>query len=587
MADIPDRDPIKHRLDELFASILFVAPNGGEPTAASQQPSAAPQPLQASSYPQAPLFHPVIPSPQGRSPLPTPSQASPSAPLLEQSFERLATGMFLMDLEGRLLRANPAFCHMLGYDRSQLVGASFQNLVYPPDLGPAIAVMRRLLLGTDGAAPLELRFQRKDGALVWIELRLVLLPGASKKPAFFSSLALDVSARHQAALGLLRRSQLQKSPLVAFEPLPSAPETLPAPGETKEQPEQPPDFAAAASSSASLSAGEQQWPSEQAASLGEKEFPEVVYLPASRNQARKILPSISRRAQDAPVGSQAGGASRPLAALALSTHGPAGVLPSPWQRLALGQMPFAGALLLYLLGIALAEAVTTFASPQLGLVIHAGLLMLIFLHASIGAGLAEQKFLFTLALAPLIRLMSLSMPLLEFQFLYWYMIIGAPLFLSVWLVFRLTGYTPRDVGLSLGSGVPLQIGVALTGLALGYLEYIILRPEPLVESFSWQSIWLPALILLVFTGFLEELIFRGLMQRASFATLGKLGPVYVSMLFAVLHIGYGSLADFVFVFLVGFFFSLVVERTRSLLGVTLAHGLTNIALFLIFPFLAH
>jgi membrane protease YdiL (CAAX protease family) len=135
--------------------------------------------------------------------------------------------------------------------------------------------------------------------------------------------------------------------------------------------------------------------------------------------------------------------------------------------------------------------------------------------------------------------------------------------------------------------LPLQIAVALTGVALGYLEYKILKPQPLVETFSLQAIWLPALILLVFTGFLEELIFRGLMQRASLPTIGRLGLVYVSLLFGVLHIGYRSLADLVFVFLVGLFFSLIVERTRSIFGVTLAHGLTNITLFLIFPFLPY
>jgi hypothetical protein len=137
----------------------------------------------------------------------------------------------------------------------------------------------------------------------------------------------------------------------------------------------------------------------------------------------------------------------------------------------------------------------------------------------------------------------------------------------------------------LGRDPLLQIGVALTGLVFGYLEYKILNPKPLVESFNLQDIWLPALILLVFTGFLEELIFRGLMQRAALVVMGRLSLLYISLLFAVLHIGYRSLADFVFVLFVGLFFSLVVERTRSLIGVTIAHGLTNISLFLIFPFL--
>jgi len=45
-----------------------------------------------------------------------------------------------------------------------------------------------------------------------------------------------------------------------------------------------------------------------------------------------------------------------------------------------------------------------------------------------------------------------------------------------------------------------------------------------------------------------------------------------------------SLLDVLFVGVVGLFFGWVVHRTRSLLGVTLAHGLTNIILFLVMPF---
>jgi hypothetical protein len=271
----------------------------------------------------------------------------------------------------------------------------------------------------------------------------------------------------------------------------------------------------------------------------------------------------------------------------LSGQNGVGFFLSSWLRPSLrpSRVPFTVYLLLYLLAIALAEVLTAYAAPQLGLILHGTLLVLMMIHSSLAATRQEQKFLFTLVLAPLIRLLSLSMPLLEFDFSNWYLVIGAPLFISVLLVYRLTGYQPQDVGLSLGTGVFWQMVIATTGLIFGYLEFRILKPEPLVESLTLQNVWLPVLILLVFTGFLEELIFRGLMQRASKDTLYRLGPVYISILFAVLHIGYRSLTDFVFVLLVGLFFSLVVERTRSILGVTLAHGLTNITLFLIFPFL--
>ncbi len=93
------------------------------------------------------------------------------------------------------------------------------------------------------------------------------------------------------------------------------------------------------------------------------------------------------------------------------------------------------------------------------------------------------------------------------------------------------------------------------------------------------------LILVIFTGLVEEVIFRGLMQNATERVFGGAGVVYVAAIFAVLHLGYRSLADLVFVFLVALYFGYYVRRTRSILGVTLAHGLTNISLFLIFPFL--
>jgi hypothetical protein len=106
-----------------------------------------------------------------------------------------------------------------------------------------------------------------------------------------------------------------------------------------------------------------------------------------------------------------------------------------------------------------------------------------------------------------------------------------------------------------------------------------------VEEFTFEAILIPALILLIFTGFLEELIFRGVFQYFAIRYLGRWGIIYVGIVFAVLHIGYNSALDFVFVLFVSLLFSYIVHETGSILGVTLAHGFTNIGLFLIFPFL--
>ena len=241
--------------------------------------------------------------------------------------------------------------------------------------------------------------------------------------------------------------------------------------------------------------------------------------------------------------------------------------------------------ILYLLGLTLAEYLTAMSSPQVGLVLHGLILLTLFIQAAFSARSYKYRLYLVLTLAPLVRLMSLSMPLVQFEFVNWYMIIGLPLLLAGILTMRLAGYPPKQVGLGLGKKWWLQVLAVLTGFGWGYLEYLILKPAPLIDTFTWQQIWYPALVLLVFTGFLEEFIFRGMMQRAAVQGLGKWGLVFTAGIFAVLHIGYLSILDVLFVFVVGMFFSLVVQRTNSVWGVTLSHGLTNIALFLIFPFL--
>ena len=57
----------------------------------------------------------------------------------------------------------------------------------------------------------------------------------------------------------------------------------------------------------------------------------------------------------------------------------------------------------------------------------------------------------------------------------------------------------------------------------------------------------------------------------------------MAVVFAVLHVGYQSLPDVIFVLNVALFFGLARMVTGSIVGVSLAHGLTNVLLFLTMP----
>jgi LysM repeat protein len=239
---------------------------------------------------------------------------------------------------------------------------------------------------------------------------------------------------------------------------------------------------------------------------------------------------------------------------------------------------------LYVIAVTTAELATALTDARWGLSMHITILAALLAHASLAGNLAYQRLFLALALAPLIRILSLTMPLEDVDLVYWYAIVGAPLMLTAAVVAANLGLSRQDIGLTLRA-LPLQGLIALSGLGFGVAEYFILRPKPLIDEFSLGSAALPALILLVGTGFNEEFVFRGVMQSASRQALGKLSILYVAVVFAVLHLGYKSISDVAFVFAVGLLFGWLVARTRSLLGVTLAHGVTNITLYLVVPFL--
>src|SRR5687768_7838273 len=77
----------------------------------------------------------------------------------------------------------------------------------------------------------------------------------------------------------------------------------------------------------------------------------------------------------------------------------------------------------YLLLITLAEVVASAVDPWFGLVAHAMILVALLVHGGIGRSEAERNLALALTLAPLIRLLSFSLPLTQFPQAAWYPIV--------------------------------------------------------------------------------------------------------------------------------------------------------------------
>jgi membrane protease YdiL (CAAX protease family) len=236
----------------------------------------------------------------------------------------------------------------------------------------------------------------------------------------------------------------------------------------------------------------------------------------------------------------------------------------------------------FLLAVALAETVTSLVDPIAGAACHLGTLAGLLLYGTLAAREEERRLFIALTMAPFIRLLSLSLPLATFPQVAWYPMVSIPLLVGVFYMVRQIGVTRAQLGLVRGK-LSLQLALAGGGLGIGVLEYAILRPHSMLGGQDLAEAAVAALSLTIFTGFNEELIFRGLLQSLAAPVMRRLGPVYVSLLFGVLHIGYLSVLDVVFVSAVGLVFAYAVRWGRSILGVTLAHGLTNITLFILMP----
>jgi len=239
----------------------------------------------------------------------------------------------------------------------------------------------------------------------------------------------------------------------------------------------------------------------------------------------------------------------------------------------------------YLLVITAVEVVTIFYHPLWGIIGHTALLATVIVHSAQISDRTRRQMVLSLALVPLIRVMDLSLPLLDIDPMWRFTMVYAPLLVASVVVVRVLGYSRNEVGFKLKS-LPIQLGVALTGLLLGGAEYLILRPEQaLIAQFTWSEALPISLVLVVSTGFVEEFAFRGVLQRSAVELFGWWGIVYVSLIFSALHMGFRSWEDVIFVFGVAMFFGWAVKKTGSLFGVTIAHGITNILLFVVLPFI--
>ncbi len=113
-------------------------------------------------------------------------------------FEEAAIGMSLVDMDGQLLDVNPAFLKMLGYNKYEVVGKSFKNLLHPADAQISARLFKELREGKRDSYSRENRYLHKDNGVVWGQVTVSMLREAGGAPHFAIAMIADITDRKQA-----------------------------------------------------------------------------------------------------------------------------------------------------------------------------------------------------------------------------------------------------------------------------------------------------------------------------------------------------------------------------------------------------
>jgi PAS domain S-box-containing protein len=111
------------------------------------------------------------------------------------AFENAPIGMDIVDLEGRFLQINSAFCELTGYTEQELLSRTFQDITYPDDLEADLALLNQLHAGEIPSYKMEKRYLRKDGQVIWGRVHASLVRDQRGVPLYFIGQIEDITAR--------------------------------------------------------------------------------------------------------------------------------------------------------------------------------------------------------------------------------------------------------------------------------------------------------------------------------------------------------------------------------------------------------
>jgi len=121
----------------------------------------------------------------------------------EIMFENSAVGMaIVVPGDGRILRANPRLCKMLGYTLEELLALQVDEVLQPQDSMEDSALVQDMISGRSDRTVTNERIIRKDGAPLWVRITRSVGEAEPNKPQLGFAVIQDISEQKQAEISL-------------------------------------------------------------------------------------------------------------------------------------------------------------------------------------------------------------------------------------------------------------------------------------------------------------------------------------------------------------------------------------------------
>ena len=195
-----------------------------------------------------------------------------------------------------------------------------------------------------------------------------------------------------------------------------------------------------------------------------------------------------------------------------------------------------------------------------------------------------NKIYQALMLLPVLRLINLSMPIFFDTTLYTFVFIYGPLAIPLAVIVVHQRNSLEQIGITLKHIIPYMLLSVPLGFLLGLGEYLIIRTGYLIPDLTFINLLKLTIVMVFFVGLVEELIFRTVLQTRLETALGVRESLLItSILFGLMHSGYGTYQEMIYTCLVGFVMGFAFYKTKSLPFIAVLHGFVNVFLFGILP----